>query len=91
MRFLAELFEVPATIGARPTDIYWYQVGHEGTVEFYSNRPSVTRAIERRLEEGQHQGLLTQAKPGPRSVLSFYGRVFSGLSSSVIGVLRGKQ
>lgn len=84
MLFLAEIFQVPEQIGARPTDIYWYRLSHDGTVEFYSNTPDLTEALEQRLGAAETSGLIIVGMPGMRSVFAFLGRAVTGLLGAAI-------
>jgi len=84
MLFLAEIFQVPEQIGARATDIYWHQLSHDGTVEFYSNTPELTEALEQRLGAAETSGLIIVGMPGMRSCFAFLGRAVTGLLGAAI-------
>lgn len=91
MLFLSKLFRVPEEIDARPTDIYWCTVSCDGAVEFYSNRPSVTDAIEERLSEAQSGGTLVQRQAGLGGVAAFFGRAVAGISRGAFSSLCSKR
>lgn len=81
MRFLADLLDIPPTIGLSEADIYWLKLSIKGEVEFYSNRPHLTTAIWQRLDEAEAQGILQQTSPGLRSVLTFCWRLVAGFAT----------
>jgi hypothetical protein len=57
IRFLSELFAVPEQIKARNDDIYWLRMSIDGDVEFYSNTPELTEAIEERIADAKQRGI----------------------------------
>ena len=91
MRFLTELFAIPEQVGARTSDIYWLRMNTHGDVEFYSNTPDLTAAIEHHIDSARARGMKLP-ESGFAADRSFLFRVARGwLVGAFAWMRRGKR